>query len=59
MKTMQERVNTFLDIARESGKINMFGAAPYIAETFGISRREAQQYLLNWMQSFKENNHGS
>lgn len=59
MKTMQERVNTFLDIVRESGKINMFGAAPYIAETFGVSRREAQQYLLNWMQSFKENNHGS
>lgn len=59
MKTMQERVDAFLDIVRESGKINMFGAAPYIAETFGVSRREAQQYLLNWMQSFKENNHGS
>lgn len=59
MKTMQERVDAFLDIVRESGKINMFGAAPYIAETFGVSRREAQQYLLNWMQSFKENHHGS
>ena len=51
---MQEKINVYLDAVRESGAINMFTAAPYIAETFGVERREAQQYLKNWMQTFAE-----
>ena len=50
----QEQVNYFLDDLRESGATNMFGAAPYIVEEFGVERREAQQYLKNWMQTFAE-----
>ncbi len=51
---MQEKVNVFLDRLRESGSVNMFTAAPYIAETFGIEKKEAQQYLKNWMETFAD-----
>ena len=51
---MQEKVNVYLNALRKSGAINMFGAAPYISETFGVNRTEAKQYLLNWMQTFDE-----
>lgn len=42
----------FLDHLRESGVTNMFGAAPYLEEAFGISRPEAQNVLGQWMRSF-------
>ena len=35
---------------RDSGAVNMFGAAPYLAEEFGLDRREAKKVLLEWMQ---------
>lgn len=40
----------YLNIMRDSGSINMFGAAPHLAEEFGLDRREAKQVLLEWMQ---------
>ena len=39
----------FLDMVRDSGKINMFGAAPYLAEEFHISKYEARDVLAEWM----------
>jgi len=53
---MQDKVNVFLDSIRESGAINMFGAAPYVAEAFGVSRQEAREFLKNWMMTFAERN---
>ena len=50
----QEQVNYFLDELRESGVTNMFGAAPYIVKEFGVTRKEAKSFLLNWMQTFDE-----
>jgi len=50
----QEQVNYFLDELRESGVTNMFAAAPYIVEEFGVTRQEAKSFLLNWMQTFEE-----
>lgn len=47
-------IYNFLDRLRESGRINMFGAAPYIAETFGLSRQESRQALSSWMKTFGE-----
>lgn len=52
--SMQEQVNYFLDELRDSGATNMFGAAPYIVEEFGVTRQEARDLLLNWMQTFEE-----
>jgi len=43
---------TFLDNLRESGKINMFGAAPYLADAFDLERREAIAISAAWMETF-------
>jgi hypothetical protein len=51
---LQNEVNDYLDALRESGATNMFGAAPYIVEEFGVTRQEAKDLLLNWMQTFAE-----
>lgn len=51
---MQEKVNVFLDKLRESGQTNMFGAAPYVSEAFGVSKYEARDLVKNWMQTFDE-----
>lgn len=45
----------FLDILRESGVTNMFGAAPYLQEEFPeLNRNEARRILQHWMQTFSE-----
>lgn len=44
----------FLDDLRESGITNMFGAAPYLAREYGISKAEARSVLSYWMQTFSE-----
>ena len=48
-------MHVFLDALRDSGVTNMFGAAPYLQNEFGLDKREARQVLANWMQSFSEN----
>jgi hypothetical protein len=42
----------FLDELRESGEINMFGAAPYLSNIFDLSEQEARKTLTYWMQTF-------
>ncbi len=54
--TLQEEVNLFLDDLRESGAINMFGAAPYVQKEFGVSKYDARDLVKNWMQTFAERN---
>jgi hypothetical protein len=56
--TLQEQVNVFLDDLRESGAINMFGAAPYVADAFSVSKYEARDLVIKWMETFGER-HGS
>ena len=48
-------MHIFLNDLRDSGVTNMFGAAPYLQDEFGLDKREARQVLANWMQSFSEN----
>lgn len=48
----EENVFTYLDALRESGITNMFGAAPYIEDKFGVSRKEAVKLLCEWMETF-------
>lgn len=45
----------YLDDLRESGRINMFGAAPYLELDFGISKSEAKDVLIYWMETFDKN----
>lgn len=44
----------FLDNLRDSGVTNMFGAARYLQEEFGMSRLDSNKILKAWMETFKE-----
>ena len=48
----QEEVSEYLDLVRESGAINMFGAGQYIREEFGVTKQEAREFLTSWMLDF-------
>jgi len=39
----------YLTELRDCGTVNMFGAAPYLAEEFGLDQREAKRVLFEWM----------
>jgi hypothetical protein len=47
----------FLEQLRQSGKINMFGAAPYLMSAFGLPRKDAIQILCDWMENYDRNEH--
>lgn len=51
---MKEQYFDYLDALRESGAINMWGAAPYLQEAFGLSRQEARVIFLEWMDTFSQ-----
>ena len=51
MESNEEYFDFLIDL-RDSGAINMFGAAPCLSAEFGLDKREAQQVLLAWMESF-------
>ena len=53
--TTKREVFTFLDKLRESGKTNMFGAAPYVAEAFSMPITEARDLTMAWAQAFDGN----
>lgn len=43
----------FLEDLKESGQINMFGAAPVLQEAFGLNKYEAREILADWMKSYE------
>jgi hypothetical protein len=55
MQTAIREKFTYLNRIRESGEVNMFGAAPYLEMEFDLDRREAKQVLMAWMQWVSEN----
>jgi hypothetical protein len=50
----QDQVNDYLNVLRISGITNMFGAGPYIQENFGITKYDANRFLVKWMETFAE-----
>lgn len=44
----------YLEDLRQSGVTNMFGAAPYLQEEFGLSKKEAREILGNWMTNYEK-----
>lgn len=54
MDAIKDEVFLTLDQIRESGKINMYGAAPYLQEWFGLKKSEARYLLGEWMRTFSE-----
>ena len=45
-------VFNFLDTLRDSGVTNMFGARPYLEETFGFNKAAAGAWLTRWMETY-------
>jgi hypothetical protein len=52
MNYTKETYFAFLDNLRDSGKINMFGAAPVLGEVFNLTRLEAREIVQNWMEDY-------
>jgi len=52
----KNEVFLYLEAVRESGKINMFEAAPFIQEEFECSKSMSRRYLSSWMKSYKGGN---
>ena len=44
----------YLHTLRESGAVNMLGAAPYLARDKGIDEKTAREILALWMTHFNE-----
>ena len=47
-------IYAYLTALRDSGRINMFGATPYLQDRFVLNRKEATAALINWMETFKQ-----
>lgn len=54
MEKPDEKYLSYLDVLRESGITNMYGAAPYLCETFDIDKKEAVNILLYWMNTYTD-----
>lgn len=53
-KWNQMEIFLFLNTLRRTGEVNMFGAASWIVDYFGVTRKEAKEYLLAWMKWAEE-----
>lgn len=51
---IEKKAMEFLNFLRRTGVTNMFGAAPYVEEEFGLDKREARRILTLWMLNFNE-----
>jgi len=49
---MNDKHNQYLKDLRDSGKVNMWGASPYLARHFGMSEKVAGDILVEWIESF-------
>ena len=50
----EQEVLTYLNMLRDSGATNMFGATPYIEEEFDLNSKEAKRLLMLWMANFND-----
>tara|TARA_R110000822_G_scaffold13424_8_gene47813 strand:+ start:389 stop:589 length:201 start_codon:yes stop_codon:yes gene_type:complete len=50
----EQEVLEFLNILRDSGATNMFGAVPYIKDEFNLDSKEAKSLLMLWMANFND-----
>lgn len=49
-----EEYMDYLYSLRKSGVVNMFGATSWLADEFGLSKRDAKEVLFYWMQNFDD-----
>lgn len=51
-KACTKKMLIYLDLLRESGVTNMYGARPYLMRDFGVLETEATEILSYWMKTF-------
>ena len=51
----KQEIHDFLIDLRDSGVVNMWGAAPYLERQFGLTQREASKALIEWIADMTEN----
>jgi hypothetical protein len=51
---MSDDVKQYLNDLRDSGVTNMWGAGAYLQRDFGMTRYQARDALLAWIESFKQ-----
>jgi hypothetical protein len=44
----------YLDLLRENGETNMYGAGVYLQKEFGISKHEARAVLGEWIDNYDD-----
>ena len=49
-----EQYFIYLNVLRESGVTNMFGAAPYLQQEFDLTKYQARDILIQWMKDFQK-----
>ena len=42
----------YLELLRRSGVTNMYGAAPFLENDYGISHEKAIEILADWMRNY-------
>lgn len=47
----RDEVYFFLDLLRDSGASNMFGAGEYLRAEFDMTKKESHESLSDWMKS--------
>lgn len=47
----EQKVLAYLNVLRETGRTNMYLAAPYLERDLGLTKRKADDYVLRYMQS--------
>lgn len=52
MKEEYKEYYIYLEKLRQSGATNMFGAGPYLQRAFGLSSKDADEILCNWMKNY-------
>ena len=50
---MEQQINAYLTALRDSGKVNMMGATPYLQRDFGMTRYQARDALLHWNRNYR------
>ena len=49
-----KKVFTYLDVLRETGVTNMYGAGSWIENAFDVDRKESGKLLSEWMRTIAE-----
>ena len=53
---IDKEYSDYLESLRQSGVTNMFGAGVYLENEFGLSKKDARNVLIEWMQSYQKDN---